>query len=1036
MSFYIYIKQKTNYIMTKQDALAQTQELVTQFLANRHEYIRGNSTYNETLLRTDFLNPFLEILGWDVNNRKQLPQGQREVVHEDTVVIEDDEHGINKKPDYSLRLGAERKFFVEAKKPSVDISQNRSAAFQVRRYGWNARLPISVLSNFDKLVIYDCQPRPQVHDDVRVARLKVYDCTEYVEKFDEIYHQLSRESVYSGEFDQVFPLDRDIDGSEPFDKYFLEQIQRWRIVLSRQIVEQNAGLSNDEINFLVQRLINRIVFLRICEDRSLEKYRSLQQVESYNALKTLFLRADQRYNSGLFDFIEDKLSLSISIPDETVISIFKELYYPESPYAFSVVEASVLGEIYEYFLAKEIQIAPEIRIVEKPEVIAAGGVISTPKYIVDDIVGRTLHTPLSGKSPSELSNFSVADIACGSGTFLLQAFEYLINHYLEWYLLDGADKHRDRIWEGAHDQWYLSLVEKQRILSTHLFGVDIDHQAVEVCRFSLLLKVIENENSSSIDAHLQRYKQRALPNLKSNIIWGNSLVDDTFFDFNPDAAISETLVKKVNPLNWRTTFPHIHDQGGFDAIVGNPPYVRIQNTMLYSPEEALFYQSDFSPFSTSKSDNFDKYSLFIERALSLIKPSGRVGYIVPNKFFSTRAGGALRLLLTEQNHLAEITHFGVEQVFGKHAITYTSIIILNKGETPQFWVEHVSNLEQWKHGLRNERRLYDAAKFDGDSWVFVSPQAEELFARLKRENPATLESVAEILVGVQTSADPVYIIRRGVEDENVVTFQDRQHRTWSIEKAIVRPCIYKARLGAFSTVKANAHMIYPYEVIDGVAVLYSPEDMATQFPLCWAYLSVNEEQLRKRDVQGWTEETWYRFGRSQSLTKFEDGQKLIWSTLTLVPRYAFDTQKTMFTGGGNGPYYGLRMRPESQLSIHYIQAILSHPIVETIVSSGASSFQHGYRSHGKQFVKDVPIRVIDFSEAAEKTKHDAIVNLVIQLIDVTEKLTHVTLPHQKDILERQAQLLRTRINRLVEDLYGITQPELLALPELVTTRDN
>ena len=296
----------------------QLQSLVERYVRARQDYVRSTSNYNEMQLRADYLDELLEILGWDVKNRHGASQARREVLLEDTVEVEEEEGAepLSKKPDYALRLSTQRKFFVEAKKPRVHIESDHRSAFQVRRYGWNAGLSISILSNFDKLVIYDCRTRPHYDDNAPVGRLKIYDHSEYIAYFDEIYDQLSYESVCSGRFDQRFPREVEYTGQEAFDEYFLDQIERWRDWLGANLAGRNPTLSEAELNFLVQRLINRIIFLRICEDRELEKYKTLEKVTSYQELKRLFQNADRRYNSGLFDFAEDRLSLDVEVDGE------------------------------------------------------------------------------------------------------------------------------------------------------------------------------------------------------------------------------------------------------------------------------------------------------------------------------------------------------------------------------------------------------------------------------------------------------------------------------------------------------------------------------------------------------------------------------------------------------------------------------------------------------------------------------------------------------------------------------------------------
>jgi len=1011
--------------MNREAALQSIKELADKFARNHSWYTSSQSDYNETQLRVDFINPFLIALGWDVRNEKQVPQHLREVVHEDTVEVEAGGEVIAQKPDYALRLGAERKFFVEAKRPAVSITTSDASAFQVRRYGWNARLPISVLTNFDKLVIYDCRARPQAEDDTRVARLKVYDYIEYVARFDEIYGQLSHEAVYSGQFDELFGVGEEREGTEPFDEYFLGQIERWREQLVRDIVQQNPTLTQTELNFLVQRLLNRVIFLRICEDRELEKYRALQTVHTYTELKALFCQADERYNSELFDFIEDQLSLNIGVSSEVLIGIFQELYYPASPYAFSVVEAEILGEIYERFLAQQIVVTDnQVAIIEKDEVAASLGVVPTPQYIVDTIIHKTLAPVCTGKSPADLAQLRIADIACGSGSFLVMAYEYLLNYYLEWYLQDGAVRHTDRVYEVSQNTWYLTLPERQRILCTHIFGVDIDPQAVETARFNLLLKVLEDVPAAAVTAYLKQHHIRALPNLDTNIRCGNSLVDSAYFEYDGDTLIDEEHFARLNPLDWETTFPTMSAEGGFDVIVGNPPYIRIQNMMRYSPHEVEYYQSCISPYTCARSDNFDKYSLFIERGLSLLKPTGRLGYIVPHKFFSIKSGQCLRKLLSHGQHVTEIVHFGVQQVFGAKRTTYTCILVLAKQASAEFTIEHVNDLSAWRRGQPGEMEHHTATYLDDAPWEFVSPAARRLFDRLHAENPTTLGQVAHIFVGVQTSADKIYIIEPTDETADEVTFTDVGGTSWTIEEAILRPCLKDVALQAFDHPQPNTYIVFPYKIQGKRPHLYTPAEIQEGFPRCWAYLNAHKAALMQRSMRGGTSETWYRYGRSQSLTQFNGTPKLIWPVLSLEPRYACDDRDIVFTGGGNGPYYGLRPLPDTRLSIHYLQAALSHPVIEAMVRARGSAFRGGYSSHGKQFVKDLPIRRIDFTDANEKAAHDRIVKLVKALIGATERAAKATIPLQRQQATQQAQTLHRAVQDLISELYHITTTDL------------
>jgi len=611
---------------------------------------------------------------------------------------------------------------------------------------------------------------------------------------------------------------------------------------------------------------------------------------------------------------------------------------------------------------------------------------------------------------------------------VLGAFDYLLNHYLEWYLDDGAEKHTDKLYQGKQGIWYLSLNEKQRILLTHIFGVDIDIQAVEVARFSLLLKLLENESNAAVQAYTTRHRRGALPKLDGNVQHGNSLVDLRYFDFDEAAGTSQTRIAQINPFDWMERFPAIMRSGGFDAVVGNPPYIRIQNMVRYSETEVRYYQWTESPYTTAHADNFDKYALFIEKALALLKPHGLLGYVVPYKFFTIRSGRALRELLVGGKHLAEITHFGALQVFGKARSTYTCILIISKAAQQRFTVEHVTDLAQWRLGQQRQITKHEADSIGEAPWEFLSPEVAALFDRLRHENPTVLSDVTSIFVGVQTSADGIYIFEAVAETANTVKFDDVKGVRWTIEKAILRSALMDVQLPAFSRPQANTYIIFPYKVNESGAALYSVDEMQTQFPRCWEYLQNHESQLRARSLQD--PEKWYGYGRTQSLTRFNGEAKLIWPVLSLEPRYAYDDQDILFTGGGNGPYYGLRPLPDTELSIFYLQAILSHPVFEAMVKSIASTFRGGYKSHGKQFVQSLPIRQIDFTKRAEKSSHDSIMTSVQQLIQATEALKTATLPHQQQTLRTQIRVLKQRIDRLIEQLYDIAAEDLQTIPEL------
>ncbi len=362
-------------MIPKDTAYNKIAELVNRFEEQFDSYKK--SDYNETLTRRDFIDPFFKALGWDIDNENGYAEAYREVIHEDRIKV----GKATKAPDYSFRLvGGKRLFFVEAKKPSVVIKDDILPAYQVRRYGWSAKLSISIITDFEEFAVYDCTVKPDPKDKASVARVKYINFRDYLKEFDFIWDTFSKERVLKGSFDKFIQSNKNKKGTATVDKEFLHSLDRWRTTLATSISLKNKQLDEDEINFVVQQTIDRIIFLRIAEDRSVEPYENLKTAltkgDYYQNLFVIFKEADDKYNSGLFDFKKDTISKTITIDNKVLKTIINELYYPESPYEFSVLSVEILGSAYEQFLGKQIKIDKYHRatIEEKPEVRKAGGV--------------------------------------------------------------------------------------------------------------------------------------------------------------------------------------------------------------------------------------------------------------------------------------------------------------------------------------------------------------------------------------------------------------------------------------------------------------------------------------------------------------------------------------------------------------------------------------------------------------------------------------------------------------------------------------
>ncbi|GAB3665539.1 hypothetical protein GCM10027596_31880 [Nocardioides korecus] len=657
--------------------------LIRRYAENRQTY--ESLAYVEASLRQDFLDPMISALGWDVGNRQGLPEHLREVVIESRLDVD----GGKKAPDYAFRVGGKTKFFLEAKKPSVKIKVDPAPAHQVRTYGWNGKVAYSVLCDFQELSLYDTRIKPEESDSASVARLHYLTFDKYVDEWDWIAERFHRDSVVDGKLDRIAADERVRRGSVPVDDAILDYIEHWRLSLAKNIRKNNPGLSVHDLSSAVQTIIDRILFLRICEDRGIEPYQGLREAskkpEIYPALVEMFFRADERYNSGLFHLkrergrggTPDVVTSGLHVDNRPLKQLIDNLYWPRSAFDFRILGAQVLGNVYEQFLGKVIAFqGVDIRIDEKPEVKKAGGVVYTPEMVVDHIVDETLVRALNNKTIAQVSGtdrgkfahpLRVLDASSGSGSFLIVAYERLLNWYLEQYLRDtgqAASGRNPKIFRSSDDLWLLTTGERKRILIDHIFGVDVDEQAVEVTKLSLLLKVLENESAETLDQQLTLFKERALPDLDRNIRCGNSLISTDFFSDEPSLFKDESRMRQINPFSWTDEFPEIlhGSRPGFDVIVGNPPYVVIQGEFR-DDSMLAYYRSHYR----AAAYKVDLYHLFIEKCLELTRNDGYLGLITPTNWMTNNYLQGLRRLILTGSRLEEVAVLD-RSVFAQRAV--------------------------------------------------------------------------------------------------------------------------------------------------------------------------------------------------------------------------------------------------------------------------------------------------------------------------------------------------------------------------------
>ncbi len=1032
--------------ITFDQARAQIVQLVRHFDLNLYRA----PDYKEAHARQDFIDPMFIALGWDVHNVQHAAPHYREVVVEASLDVE----GSRKAPDYAFRVGRETKFFTEAKKPGVSIRTSAGAAYQLRRYAWSLKLPLSLLTDFEELAVYDCRTRPSEKDKATTGRIQLYTYQEYPDRWRELWDVFSREAALSGAFDQFAQTSQGKRGASAVDAEFLKEVEAWRDALARNVALRNPRLTVDELNDAVQRTIDRIIFLRMAEDRGMEEYEQLRRLAyggegMYAGLIDLCRKADARYNSGLFDFGADKLTPALTVDDKTLKPILSNLYFPASPYEFSVLPTEILGNVYEQFLGKVIRLTPahQAKVEEKPAVRKAGGVYYTPTYIVEYIVRNTVGKLVEGKSPKQLEAFRVLDMACGSGSFLLGAYQYLLDYYAQWYAREIETGDRDRTLNGirhtsyetklyrtSDGAWRLTTAEKKRILTAHIFGVDIDRQAVEVTKLSLLLKVLEGESDETLGKQLALFQERALPNLDRNIKCGNSLIGPDYFtgQLLPDAD----ELRRVNPFDWEREFPAAMKAGGpsalppwvagqgFDCIIGNPPYIRIQTMKEWAPLEVEAYKQLYTAASKG---NYDIYVVFVERGLSLLNERGRLGFILPHKFFNAQYGQPVRELLAKGRHLAHIVHFGDQQVFAG-ATTYTSLMFLDKAGRDECEYVKVDDLAAWRANQTFEvskdlkglaHGIIPASSITAAEWNFSVGHGAGLFERLSRMPVKLGDVAARMAQGIRTSANEVYVLDLVSVSGNLITAHSKQlDQDVKLERKALSLFLQGREIKPYRVLPSGKMIIIPYCIENGRTILISEKELRDKFPKMFAYLSENKTYLENRERGRMRGANWYAYVYPKNIDVMA-ASKILVPDIADRASFALDeTGEYAFTSG-----YGIILKSDVSESPKYVLGLLNSKVLDFYLKRISTTMRGGFFRYFTQFIEQLPIRPIVFSDPADAARHERMVTLVEQMLELHKRQAAAS-QADRELYQRQIDATDREIDKLVYGLYNLTAEDI------------
>lgn len=902
---------------------------------------------------------------------------------------------INPEPDYNLTT--ELKNIKDSKKTDGAILRDGKAIAVIELKGTDTKdldkirdqafnyknsqpdCVYVITSNFEKLRFY-------IDNAVDFVEFNILSME--MEQFKLMWLMLHKDNLLKGLPKKI--KQESLIAEEQITKQLYKDYSAFKQELWQDIVAQNPGRDELELYKKSQKLLDRFLFIFFAEDKGLlppnsiseivKHWKTLEHLDAYAPLYDRFklyfgflntgrpAKGDKAeihaYNGGLFapDPILDTLTISDSVLEKHVRKL--------TEYDFeSEVDTNILGHIFEHSLndIENVRAMLTGQEVDKSKTKRKrDGVFYTPKYITKYIVDHTLgrlctekkaelqlvdeefskylhyKTPQAEKKRKAelkkkidsyrnwLLQLTVCDPACGSGAFLNQVLEFLIAEH----------RYVDELEAQLFDTPLVLPNVENHILENNIFGVDINEESVEIARLSLWLRTAK--------------KGRKLSSLNSNIKVGNSLIDDP--------AVAGDLA-----FDWQAQFPQVFAKGGFDMVVGNPPYLRVQGLRTNFEEESKFYQTHFE----SATGRFDIYVLFIEKAFSLISRVGKVSFILPHKFLVSDFGSGIRSFLVKNRAVELLLHFGSEMVF-QDASTYTCIINLSQG-----------NIE-FKYAQINPKEIFDSIEFenikfenlDGEKWSLQNSGTDNILNKLNQQKYKASDIFQWISQGVVSVGDDIFLIRGKINGSEFTGFSERLGKVITIEADVVKPLLKGEDVKRYAPIKNNYFVIYPHEEVNGKTVPFEEEDFLRKYPKAYNYMLPFKEELIEKKIRYKTNpKAWYSLHRSREISLFK-------SLKILTPETSLGGNLTIDNTGyfHNTQVYFLLTNENFNLENKYLLGVLNSSVFWFFLQNTGAVLRGGYFRFKTKYLEPFPIPVVD------SDLQEPIINLVDSIIEENSKL--------------------------------------------------
>ncbi|MHC1715017.1 MAG: DNA methyltransferase [Acidaminococcaceae bacterium] len=999
----------------KEIAKARLSELINRY----RTYISGvnRDEVSEETIRT-WLNEFLSIFGWNVQDTNEVLQervlsgGQR--MRLESIC------SSHKKPDYILRNGNNIKTFLDAKSIAVNIFSDRSAAYQIRSYGWSAQSPCAFVSNFEQFVIFDTRYIPVPNQPAEVGTRK-FKMDEYIENFDVIFEHLWRESVWNNHLDEIYEM-TGVEGNNRLDETFMKMLSEFRKTLADNLVKHNKRFEKDDValNYYVQVILDRIIFIRVCESRGIEEQEKLNSfVRSPDGFWTAFknscyMEFHKHYDGAMFE--RDPRFQRLIFDNHIFNEFVKKLYYPY-PYKFDVIPVKVIAKIYEEFLGKQITcINGTIEEIIKSEYIQANGAISTPEHIVEMICKKTISIDHI-QTVIELLNTKILDPCCGSGVFLVSCYDMLYKVLVE--ILKNSKAERSAWAEFYFEEdglIHLTIEGRREIATKCLHGIDYDDSAIEVAKMSLALKVIDCDIPALL-TKMGVFGDLILKDISKNIKLGNTLVDI-------DAELEQQDVEKIKPYNIKKGFDEVFSgKGGFDYIIGNPPYVETKHFKLALPAMHTYISDKYKTFEGKA----DLSNIFIERCLGLLNNQGRLGFIVQRRWFKADYGNATRNLIDSNLFKLKQMDFRATNIFSKR-ITYVSVLVLTNSPNQEFEYSYINDdSEAVKTNFENSD---DIGRYEGfpckfipnngvtdQVWAYESYEVKKLQDRLAARY-GTIANYHGLHVkdGIQALWKKIYHLTGVTFNDNVATGLNGFGEEVQVERKYLRAVIYNKVFYPFKNVVPNAYCIFPYS--DNNVNRISMQFIRNDAPLLYAYLNGNKERIIMNVKHRSNDEYWHIFTREHNHSSY-------YIDKIIIPMTARDTIATYISGQGlymdNANVWFITVGGASATVMKTIACIINSTVFSVLAKAGANPQSGGYYKFNRQFIDPV---AFPCNFVTEDCTDVAVLSALYDEIAYLQNTLISAVPTRKEVISRVIEAKWCELDDICSRLYQLTDDEI------------